>query len=308
MKVNVLRTAVAAVILIAISIGLALHQGIGTLSAFGWEDVALLCPLGALGTMIASHTLIPRAAISLVVAVVAIVIFGRAFCAWVCPVPLVGRLRDAFSRRAGKDGRTPSPAASTRHGTCTAGCTACAQRHAPLDSRHLVLGGALLSTALFGFPVFCLVCPIGLTFATVLLVILLFTTGDVTWSVVVVPALLVAEVVLFRRWCATLCPLSAFMGLLGRLNATFRPTVDESRCLEVARGTSCGRCASVCPVGIDPRHPLQGASMGECTRCRACVEACPAHALKMPFLPKRPASQAGAAPNTLTEPTQGGQR
>ena len=41
---------------------------------------------------------------------------------------------------------------------------------AKLDSRHYVLGGALLSTAVFGFPVFCLVCPIGLTFATVLVV------------------------------------------------------------------------------------------------------------------------------------------
>ena len=44
-----------------------------------------------------------------------------------------------------------------------ASCGAChAKRNGKFDSRHAVLGGAVLTTAVFGFPVFCLVCPVGL--------------------------------------------------------------------------------------------------------------------------------------------------
>ena len=32
----------------------------------------------------------------------------------------------------------------------------------------MVLAGALASSAAFGFPVFCLICPVGLTFALVI--------------------------------------------------------------------------------------------------------------------------------------------
>ena len=118
-----------------------------------------------------------------------------------------------------------------------------------------MLGGALLSAAVFGFPVFCLICPIGLTFATILLVINLFAHGDVTWSIIVVPALLIAEVVLFRKWCHKLCPLSAFMSLIGKANKTFVPAIDDAKCLETAKGTACGACGRACDEGIDPRHP-----------------------------------------------------
>ena len=69
-------------------------------------------------------------------------------------------------------------------------CSSCKGVRAKLDSRHYVLGGALLSTAVFGFPVFCLVCPIGLTFATVLVVWRLFAAGDMTWSVVLILSLI----------------------------------------------------------------------------------------------------------------------
>lgn len=42
------------------------------------------------------------------------------------------------------------------------------KRRFRLDSRHLVLAGSLVSAAVCGFPVFCLVCPIGLTIASVI--------------------------------------------------------------------------------------------------------------------------------------------
>ena len=151
-----------------------------------------------------------------------------------------------------------------------------------------LLGGALLSTFIFGFPVFCLVCPIGLTFATILLLVNLFAQGDVTWSLIVVPAILIAEVLLFKKWCHKLCPLSAFMSLIAKLNRTFKPTIDNTKCLETAQGKKCGACGRACDEGIDPRHPeLSEAAWSECTKCRSCMDACPAHAISMPLIAKK---------------------
>ena len=150
-----------------------------------------------------------------------------------------------------------------------------------------MLGGALLTTAVFGFPVFCLICPIGLTFATIVLVMRLFAFGDVAWGVILVPALLLAEVVFFRKWCSTFCPISALMSLIGKANRTFVPQVNDAKCRETVEGASCEVCAAVCPQGINVRHPEAGMSFSECTKCRACVEACPTQAIKMPFLPQK---------------------
>ena len=282
MKRTTLRVLVPAIILIAVSIGFIASVGIGTLSAFGWEDISLICPLGSLTTMLASKTLIPKALISLAIAIIAIILLGRAFCAWVCPVPLVSRLRNAFSKRGGHSEKHHD--AGTEEKAHATACTPC-DTQKKLDTRYFVLGGSLLSAAIFGFPVFCLICPIGLTFATVLLVFLLFTQGDVTWTVVIVPVLLVVEVVLFRKWCSKICPLAALMNLVGKLNRTWRPTINQSACLE-AKGLHCKKCARACIEQIDLVDAAQGAPLGNCTKCGACADVCPAHAISLPLLPK----------------------
>lgn len=267
----------------------------GTVSAFGWGDISLVCPLGALGTMIASKTLIPRGVVALIIAVVLIVLLGRAFCAWVCPIPLVSKLRFMFSRaRNDKEKAELKARAAKEKSGAVQACGIAedsvvhdAGRKRPIDTRHFVLGGALLSTLVFGFPVFCLICPIGLTFATVFLVFNLFAFGDITWGIIAVPALLAVEVVFFRKWCHVFCPLGAFMSLVGKANRTFVPTVEKSACVETKGGT-CGKCAMACEEKLNPRHPeLSKADASECTKCRSCLSACPAHAISMPFIPKK---------------------
>ena len=274
-----LRTLTALAVIVIVFVGFLTNLGIGTISAPGIWDISILCPLGALGTMLASKMMVPRALVSLVIMVVLIVIFARAFCGWICPVPLVQKLRDLFSKPQAKEAKaedadgtkaanvaplTDEEKAALATG-CEkdakglAGCASCAKKRGDaVDARHFVLGGALVSTFIFGFPVFCLVCPIGLTFATILLLVNLFGQGDVTWSLIVVPALLIAEVVLFKKWCHKLCPLSAFMSLIAKLNRTFKPTIDDSKCLETSKGTPCSRCAMVCEADINLRHPEYG--------------------------------------------------
>lgn len=281
-----LRLLLPLLVVVVVSIGFVLNSGVGTLSAFGWEDIVLLCPLGALGTMLATKMLIPQAVVSLVIAAVSILVLGPFFCGWLCPVPLVQKLRGIFKRPPDQDKEQLQAAEPSQ--SCATGCSSCAVKREKFDSRHLILGGSLLSAAVFGFPVFCLVCPIGLSFATILLVIRLFSGGDVTLSLLVVPLLLVVEVVVFKKWCSKLCPLSAFMSLIAKANKTFRPQVEASKCIETTQDKACGLCAKQCELLIDPRHPELGAhEMNECTRCRACIDVCPGKAITMPIIPKK---------------------
>lgn len=318
MKTKNLRTAIAVAAFAVLSIGLVAGIGFGTMSGFGWETISALCPLGALTTMIAAKTVVPRAVVSLVVMGLLVLVVGRAFCGWLCPVPVLERAR-AFFRSPKK--RTEL--AQAKHDEmvgiakselgcaeeagdgsgCARNCATCAEKRTKLDSRHYVLGGALLSTAIFGFPVFCLVCPVGLTFATVLVVWRLFSAGDMTWSVVLIPLLLVVELVFLRKWCTRFCPLAGLMNLASRFGKTLRPVIDESKCLETTNGTPCSRCAIACEADINLRHPAFGErTLADCTRCRACVEACPTQAVSMPFVVKRGAMDAVDAPGSPGSP------
>ncbi len=299
-----LRILLPLIILIAAGVAFALNVPLGTPSSFGWEQIALICPIGAIGTMLATKAVVPRAIISLALAVIALILLGKAFCSWACPVPLIDRFAGLFRRKnpdgmrreeneSGESADSAMEQAGTdddvrlteRDLAILRGCRACDAKEAS-GSRYFILGGALLSAAVFGFPVFCLICPVGLSFGLVFVIMLLFAKGATTWSVILIPALLFIEVVFFRSWCGRICPISALMSLVARANRTFRPTIDDARCLETNQGVECGRCAKVCDQGIDPRRPELGARWAECTKCRACLDACPGNAITMPFLPR----------------------
>lgn len=374
MKARTLRTIVTFAVLVLVAVGYFTAWGIGNLSGFGWDAFSVLCPLGYLESLVASKTFVPRAFLSFVLVIVAIVLLGRVFCAWICPMPTLQRLipgvklgskkRAAESKRAaagseaaaryeselsespctdsasewhekelsesdlgqnsagaarirtfrtvssesgyGKSENVPQDeparaevaAAEVADGTAAERADAAAgERAVPgkpagrarvkFDSRFGVLLGALASAAIFGFPVFCLICPVGLTFATVLLVMRLFAFGDVTWAVVAVPLVLLVEVVFLRKWCGKFCPLGALISLVSGANRTLRPHVDNASCLFTSKGKKCFACSKACPEHIDVRRPeLSESAAMNCTKCRECADACPAHAITFPVLPK----------------------
>ena len=172
---KLLRTLSVLAVIALVCLGLALHTGTGTPSAWGIYDIAAICPLGAAEAALASKTVVPPMLIALAIGIALVVLFGRAFCAWGCPIPLLRRI---FGLKEPKRKRRASDALDVP----------AAQRGGAADSRNWVLGGALLSTAVFGFPVFCLICPVGLTFATLIAVWRLFQFNEVALSLLVFPA------------------------------------------------------------------------------------------------------------------------
>ena len=271
------RFLIVAVLLIALFAG----WQTGTLCSVGYDAIAYICPLGALETIFGSWAFVPRVLICLAVVVIVALVFGKAFCSWVCPVaPLSDLLRGRKAREKDECERTQAAHRVLERWSDTN--AAQAEKHKPfrsrVDGRHVVLAGSLASAAACGFPVFCLVCPIGLTFAGAIALYRLIGFNEPAIEVLVFPALLVLELTVLRKWCHRFCPVGALLSLLSRGNRTFKPHVDASMCARHA-GSSCAACAQACPEHIDPCADLGDRSLAECTRCGVCVNTCPAKAL-----------------------------
>lgn len=97
------RFLIVAVLLIALFAG----WQTGTLCSVGYDAIAYICPLGALETIFGSWAFVPRVLICLAVVVIVALVFGKAFCSWVCPVaPLSDLLRGRKAREKDECERT----------------------------------------------------------------------------------------------------------------------------------------------------------------------------------------------------------
>lgn len=320
-----LRALAALAFFLLFLLGLAVPTGWGTASSFGFAEIAAICPLGNLEAMLASKTFLPRALVGFAVFLVVAALLGRFFCGWLCPVPWVekalSKLR-APGRRFGL-GLKESPAASEtpRTSACTttnassntasesgknaprscpsgASCASSSCKDCALASRvkekadqatektpYWILGGALASSAVFGFPVFCLICPVGLTFALTVALWRLFEFNETNWAILWFAGFLVLELLVLRRWCSRFCPLGALWTLASRLNRFFRPKAREDLCTRMTHGVPCTICRDVCPEGIDPASVANDPMLlARCTKCGACAAACPTGAVHFPFL------------------------
>lgn len=266
--------------------GLAFRIGSGTPSAFGIDAIAAVCPLGVLETMAGAKNVMLHPLLLLIAVVVIIVLVGKAFCAWLCPVPWLQKLvRPKPSRGSTELSNDDTTCDSFCGSSCAAerACPSCAL--APvggkrdgfrLDTRHATLLGALGATAVFGFPVFCLVCPVGLTFATLIGLWHLFQFNETSWGLILFPAILAIEVLVLRKWCVSICPISALVSLISNANRTLRPRVVRTACLR-ERGIDCRTCVDACPEHVDPHS----ARIPECSKCGACIDSCPAQAIRL---------------------------
>ena len=306
MKITTVRRITLSLVALVVLISFFFNTGSGTLSSMGWDVIAYICPLGVLETYLASLTFFPRSFIALVICVGLVILLGKVFCAWLCPVPSVRKFftfkkddsvikaleashRASSEAEASEAGSSPSAASAFIVETdcnsenkdvkaCPSGCTSCATQRKKFDSRHIVLGGTLLSTVIFGFPVFCIVCPVGLTFASLIALWRLVGFNEPSWGLLIFPVFLALELFVLKKWCIKFCPLGALMSLMSIPNKLFKPQVNEKKCLR-SQGIDCKVCVTVCEEELDP-HFAEG--MHECTKCGLCKEQCPAQAITIP--------------------------
>jgi len=172
---------------------------------------------------------------------------GRAYCSWVCPVNPVtdaaGWLRD----RLGIKGSA----------------------HLSRNTRYWMLGMTLVGSAATGVVLWELINPVSMLHRG-----LIFGLGT-AWTVVVA-VFLFDLFVMSRGWCGRLCPVGAFYSLLGRWSPVRVSAPQRSAC------NDCMDCFEVCPEPQVIRPALKGEEKGvgpvilaaNCTNCGRCIDVC----------------------------------
>lgn len=172
---------------------------------------------------------------------------GRVYCSWVCPVNLVSDTAEWLRRRLGLRGGAKFPRAT----------------------RYWLLGAVLLLALTTGTLAWEWINPVSMVFRG-----LVFGMG-LAWAMVA--AIFLFELLVSRRgWCSHLCPVGAFYSVLGRgallrVGAARREACDD--CLD---------CFVVCPEQQVIRPALKGADQGigpvilsgNCTNCGRCIDVC----------------------------------
>lgn len=262
-KMRYIRFIVAALVLIAIFVGMQAHVAIGSL--------CMLCPVGFASIAAASGS-VPWELLPGVIALLAIVfLIGRAFCSWICPT---GALKNLFGGHTprGVVGRTGEPAQVRCAGS---------RSKSSLATQGIVLAVLLVVSFIVHFPVFCLICPIGLALGTLYAVSRVFVLWTPGWELVVFPLMLLAEVFLFKRWCSRICPLGFFFGLMAKLRSRLGFAVAPRVCGDSCRASEgCHACGTVCPEDIDVSS-ADPRDFEDCTLCLDCVGNCPTKSLSI---------------------------
>lgn len=130
-------------------------------------------------------------------------------------------------------------------------------------------------------PFFCkYLCPSG-TVSGILLaardgIVRAQLGGIFLWKAFVLVWIIAACLIIWRPFCKYLCPLGAIYGLFNKVSL-YRNHLDKSKCI------SCGACAKVCRMCIDPSETPNSP---ECIRCGHCTHTCPTGALRCGIRPQ----------------------
>lgn len=169
---------------------------------------------------------------------------GRAYCAWVCPVNMVTDAAAWSRRRIGlKSGHTP-----------------------PRALRFWLLGTLLAASAIGGTMVWEWVNPVSMLHRAIIF------GGGLGW--LIVSGVFLYDLVLAPRgWCGHVCPMGACYGLINKAALVRVAATKREAC------NDCMDCYTVCPEPQVIRPALKGSgtpliTSSDCTNCGRCIDVC----------------------------------
>lgn len=201
----------------------------------------------------------PAATVTVLVLSLSALLLGRAFCAWFCPLGLVGEWLHGLRSRLLPGEWTPPR-----------------WLDAVLRGQKFLVLGFLLFIILLAVPAAALSGYLASPYHQAADM----KMGAFFFNLTLISGLCLGWVLLltatFRQgFCRYLCPYGAWFALLGLLTP-LRIRRDPARCLR-SLGHDCDKCSRVCPSRIQV-HQLIAVQSLECTSCQSCVAACPKRA------------------------------
>lgn len=172
---------------------------------------------------------------------------GRSYCSWVCPVNLVTDFAAWLRNRLGLKG---------------------GNAHISRQTRYWILGMTLLVSAATGTIAWEMVNPVSMLHRG-----LIFGMG-LAWAVIL--AVFLFDLFVMRHgWCGHLCPVGAFYSLIGKFSVMRVRLPRREAC------NDCMDCFAVCPEQQVIRPALKGIDgappvilFANCTNCGRCIDVC----------------------------------
>ena len=301
-------------------------QSVCSIETYAYAQIGpgawLICPIGGLQALLsgfvdATHFMLTI--LALLLFLLPIFLLGNVFCGWACPL---GTVIDSFDRvistfMHGVDAKREErlqyskEKETVKKGSLlsAASCPAC-PFGGLLSTRfggavaNTVIISSLVSSAVLRFPVFCALCPIGITTRGMFhLKAWTFITGKMMPFILelsVIPLLAILTSLRERRyWCRKICPVGATLNIAGSVSPFLKPKVRADRCIVKGCPETCEdyhldycgacrqldkkNCEKVCPQGI---NLVDSGSLVRCTKCFECYIKCEEDAVEIEVVGK----------------------
>ena len=178
-------------------------------------------------------------------------VFGKAFCSWLCPVGFISEaLGDLGEKIFGRKIKITK------------------WLDYPLRSlKYLIL-------LFFVYSIFFLMSDAAIEeflyspYNLISDVKMYYFFADISrFSIIVISVLILLSIPIRNFWCRYLCPYGAFLGITSLISPN-KIKRNEENCIQ------CSRCATVCPSFIKV-DKIKNVISDECTSCMNCVDTCP---------------------------------